>query len=232
MALTSFNLAHCRGSRLRSGHVFAILIRGKGQNFCKRRHFCIDNMAMASARLRKAFKYPTDDESEPDELDEEHQEKLIAALQAEDAQKNELYRKAFLAIPVAGGAVFIYTVLFESTTAQQRLIAVLSLFSLACTAYILHFMPLRAPERKGKKPVYQVDAEKGPLERYLIYLNGALAALLLVTSMVSWRKGDGGTAWRQALPAIIYGLTMVVRQQLAPMDFEDLQKAKYNYKGA
>ncbi|KYG50324.1 hypothetical protein M433DRAFT_56080, partial [Acidomyces richmondensis BFW] len=158
------------------------------------------------ARLRKAFKYPTDDESEPNEMDEEHQEKLIADLQAEDAQKNKLYRTAFLSIPAAGGIFFIYTFFFESDTAQQRLIAGLSLSSLACTAYILHFMPLQAPERKGKKPIYQIDAEKGPVERYLISLNMALAILLLVASAVSWRKGNGGKAWREALPSIIYGL--------------------------
>lgn len=31
---------------------------------------------------------------------------------------------------------------------------------------------------------------------------------------------------------VILGLTLFVRQQLAPLDLEELQKARYEYKGA
>ena len=186
---------------------------------------------MATARLRKTFKYPSDDEDDPDELDEEHQERLIADLQAEDKARNELYRKLYLAIPAAAALFFLYA-FFASRNAQQRLIALLSLSSLGCTAYMLHFMPLEAPARKGKVPQYKLDAAKGPVERYLVYLNAALAGILLLASTVSWRKGANAEAWQQALPAIIFGLTIFVRHQLAPLDLEDLQKAKYDYKGA
>ncbi|TKA78175.1 hypothetical protein B0A55_03904 [Friedmanniomyces simplex] len=187
---------------------------------------------MATTRLRHAFKYPSEDEDEPDELDEEHQEKLIADLQAADARRNELYRRLFLIVPLVGALHFIYAFIFSSTTAQQRLIALLSLSSVLCTAYILHFMPLRAPERKGKTAMYKLDAMSGPVEQYLAYLNAALAALLLLVASLSWRRGAHENAWRESLPAIIFGLTMFVRQQLAPLDLEDLQKAKYQLKGA
>ncbi|USW58479.1 hypothetical protein Slin15195_G117980 [Septoria linicola] len=186
---------------------------------------------MAAARLRKTFRFPTENDDEPGDLDEEHQEKLIADLEAEDTAKNELYRQAFLSIPLLGMLVFVYTFLIAST-ARQRLIAILGISSLACTGYILHFQPLERPERKGKKPVYQVEAEKGPVDRYLVYLNAGLALLLELDAFVSWRQGRVDDAWRESLPAIIMALTMFARQQLAPLDLEDLQKARYELKGA
>ncbi|KAK3722791.1 hypothetical protein LTR37_002363 [Vermiconidia calcicola] len=188
---------------------------------------------MASTRLRKAFRYPSesDSDNEVDELDEEHQERLIAELQIQDAQKNDLYRKAFLAIPLLGGLFFLYTFFIASST-RQRLIALLSTSSMICTAYILHFQPIKARDRKGKRPMYRVEADNGPVEKYLVYLNAALAGLLLVASALSWRRGLGEDAWREALPAIIFSLMMFVRQQLAPLDLEELQKARYDFKGA
>lgn len=155
---------------------------------------------MATTRLRKTFHYPSDSDSEPDELDEEHQERLIATFQAEDAQKNELYRNAFLSIPLISALFFLYTFIIAST-ARQRMIALLSVSSMISTAYILKFMPIEAPDRKGKRPVYQIEAGKGPVERYMVYLNAALAGLLLLAAALSWRKGLGHDAWREALPA-------------------------------
>ena len=187
---------------------------------------------MASTRLRHAFKYPSEDEDEADELDEEHQERLISELQAADAQRNELYRNIFVAIPLLAGLYFVYNFVFSSSTAQQRLIALLSLSSTVCTSYILHFMPLQAPARKGKTAVYKLDAAKGPVEQYLATLDGALTGLLLLAAGLSWRRGAYDAAYREALPVILFCLTMVVRQQLAPLDLEELQKAKYDYKGA
>lgn len=155
---------------------------------------------MATTRLRKTFHYPSDSDSGADELDEEHQEKLIDSFQAEDALKNELYRNAFLSIPIISALFFLYIFVIAST-ARQRLIALLSISSLISTAYILKFLPIEAPERKGKRPIYQVEADKGPVERYMVYLNAVLAGLLLLAAALSWRKGLGDDAWREALPA-------------------------------
>lgn len=187
---------------------------------------------MATTRLRQTFRYPSDDDSEPDELDEEHQEILIASLQEEDARKNAFYRKAFLAVPLTSVLFFLYTLVLDTRTAQQALLAILGLSSLACSAYILHFMPLQLPEPKGKTPQYRLDAAKGPMERYLLLLNAGLAGLLLLAAAVSWRKGAGADGWREALPAMILAMTVFVRRQTAPLDLEELQKAKYDYKGA
>ncbi|KAK3111419.1 hypothetical protein LTR53_013371 [Teratosphaeriaceae sp. CCFEE 6253] len=185
-----------------------------------------------TTRIRHAFRYPSEDEDEPEELDEEHQEQLISELSAADAQRNELYRRVFLAVPLLAALYFVYAFAFSSKTAQQRLIALLSMSSLLCTAYILHFMPLQAPARKGKTPMYKLDAAKGPVEQYLATLNAALAGVLLLAAGLDWRRSALERAYREALPAIVFASTMVVRQQLAPLDLEELQKAKYDYKGA
>ncbi|KAK0268637.1 hypothetical protein LTR35_015372 [Friedmanniomyces endolithicus] len=164
---------------------------------------------MATTRLRHAFRYPSEDEDEPDELDEEHQEKLIADLQTADTQRNELYRLFTLVIPLVSALYFIYIAIFGS-----------------CTAYLLLFMPPQAPVRHGNNTAaHQRDAMDGPIKQYLAYLSAALATLLLLAAVLSWRRGVYEEALRQALPAVVFGLTMFVRQQLAPLDLEDLQKA-------
>ncbi|KAK4496326.1 hypothetical protein PRZ48_012306 [Zasmidium cellare] len=185
-----------------------------------------------TSRLRKAFRYPSEDDDSNSDLDEEHQEKLIEDLQTQDAASNDLYRKAFISIPLSGALFFLYSLLIASKTAQQRLLALLSLTSLLCTAYILHFQPLQRPDRKGKKAVYKIEAEKGPLETYLIPLNAGLVGLLQLAAVLSWSRGEAEAAWRQSLPALIYGLSMFVRWQLAPVDLEELKGARYELKGA
>lgn len=152
---------------------------------------------MATARLRKTFHYPSESDSDED-LDDEHQEKLIQDLQSQDKKNNTLYRQLFLIIPASSSIFFLYT-LVTSRSANETTLALLSLSSLGCTAYILQYMPVEALERKGKRAVYAVEADKGPVERWLIVLNAVLAGLLLVAAIVSWRKGRGEEAWRRAL---------------------------------
>ena len=52
---------------------------------------------MATTRLRKAFKYPSEDsDSEPEGVDEEEQEELIKQYIEQDAKKTEGYKVTFL----------------------------------------------------------------------------------------------------------------------------------------
>lgn len=188
----------------------------------------------ASARLRKTFQYPSSDDSlsEPDELDEEHQEKLIHDLALSDAAKNALYRKIFLALPLFAILVALYSFTTTASGARGRLLALLSATSCACSAHLLHFLPIEKVERKGKVPQYRVDAAKGPVERYLPWLNGLLVGLLGLASLLSFRRGNVEDAWREALPGLIFGIILFARQLLAPLDLEELQRARYDLKGA
>ncbi|KAI6871014.1 hypothetical protein D0864_13659 [Hortaea werneckii] len=188
--------------------------------------------ASASTRLRRTFHYPSESDSEPDDLDEEHQEQLISSLQDQDAAKTDFYRKAFLSIPLTAALFFLYTLVFNARSAQQVLLTILSLSSVLCTAYILLFMPVQRPERKGKIPLYKIDAASGPVDKYLVYLNAALAGILLLASGASWKHRALEEAWREALPSIVMALTMIARQLLAPVDIEELRMRMYDYKGA
>ncbi|KAK5110711.1 hypothetical protein LTR62_005588 [Meristemomyces frigidus] len=194
---------------------------------------------MAPSRLRKTFHFPSsaDSGSDPEDLDEEHQERLIHQLATSDAERNELYRRLFALVPGLGVLFFIYTALFAaSMKAQHRVLAVLGATSLCVTGYVLLFMPVERPSRrKGKMALYKVErmeVAKGPVKAYLIYLNAALAGVLLLAALLSTRKEAYEEAWRLALPSIVLGLTLVVRRLLAPLDLEELQRAQYDYKGA
>lgn len=155
---------------------------------------------MATQRLRRAFRYPSEDEISPDEMDEEQQEQLITDLQTQDVARTSFYRIAFLANPLLA-ALFFATDFITSSSALQRLKAFISLSSLLVTAYVIHFMPLGAVDTKGKKPVYLADAAKSPIERYLPLLNGVLVGVLLVGALSSLRTGDTPESLRQAAPA-------------------------------
>lgn len=199
---------------------------------------------MASTRLRKTFRYPSESDSEPDDLDEEHQEALLTSLKTQDDAKNALYRKLYLSIPLLATLYFFGTI-FTATSARKRLLSLLSLSSLLSTAWILHFLPIQTPGRKGRR------MEKSPVERYILRLDAGLAGLIFLSALASWRRGAVEDAWKEALPGgmllcglesdlvvadfmlvVIFLLTMFVRQQLAPIDLEELQKARYELKGA
>jgi hypothetical protein len=192
----------------------------------------------AASRLRSAFRYPSDDsdsDSSPVEMDEEHQERLIDSLASEDAAKTSLYRDLFLAIPGAGALFFLYSCFFLAGSARERLFALLALTSLVGTGYTLRFIPVKreSERKKGKRALYQIEADKGgPIERYLVVILAVLVALLQLAAAVSWNKGDREKAYKESLPAVVFVLTMVVRLQLRPLDMEELQKARYEFKGA
>ena len=51
---------------------------------------------MATARMRKTFAYPdSENESEPEGIDETEQEQLIDQLRQSDAERTELYKVYF-----------------------------------------------------------------------------------------------------------------------------------------
>lgn len=179
------------------------------------------------AALRKTFKYPTEDSSDDGDLDDEHQERLIETLRTTSAASDAFYRKLFLVLPLVAALFSLYTFLTE-----RRLTALLSLSSLACTAYTLHYMPLSPKDKKGKTAMYKVNAAKGPIEQYLPLMNVGMVGLLSLAAMVHWRRGLGVIAMREALAGIVWAVAMYVRWEARGMDMEELEQRKYGLKGA
>lgn len=196
--------------------------------------------SMATSRLRKTLKYPSEDDgSSSSELDEEQQEKLITQLDATDARRNALYRKLFLIIPCLT-SIFFLVAFVTAGTARQRLFSILSITSAACTSYILYFQPVdKKPPAKAQYGnaggVYRTErpvVQEGPIDQYLILLNAALATVLQLAALLSWRKGNADDALRESLPLMTFGLMLFVRDQLAPVDLDELHTARYELKGA
>lgn len=201
---------------------------------------------MATARLRKVFRYPDDNEHEPSELDEEEQEKLIADLQQHDATNSQIYTIVFSFIPI-GGALYFLSIVYNARSFMKSLAALLSALSLAATAYVLLMLPLGSQDKKGKKPVYVAQQEVSLVNRAAIYLIAACSGLLGASAIVSWWKGSHQHAVQEALPLgrsplytpttllispVIFAFTMYVREQLRPLAWQELRQARYELKGA
>lgn len=178
------------------------------------------------AALRKTFKYPSEDSSD-NELDEEHQEQLIDELRARSKASDAFYRKLFLVVPLIAGIFSLYTFLTE-----RRITSLLSLSSLVCTAYTLHYMPLKPEDKKGKTAMYKVHAAKSPLEQYLPILNAGMVGLLTIAAVVSWKRGFGEIAVREALAGVVWVVAMYVRWEARGVDLGELESRKYGLKGA
>ncbi|KAK4087415.1 hypothetical protein Purlil1_8263 [Purpureocillium lilacinum] len=109
----------------------------------------------ATARLRRTFRYPNDSDSdggEPDAMDEQEQESLIANLVAENTSRNETFRLGLLALPLLSTLPYLIH-MFAShrrgapesapsgSSTSANLVCLLALTSLLATAYLLHRLP-------------------------------------------------------------------------------------------
>lgn len=182
----------------------------------------------SSSRLRRAFQYPDSDDSSDADLDEEHQERLISHLQAEDARKNAFYRKAFTAIPVFAAAYFLFSMLFLARSARERFIALLCASSLGVSAYTIWI----GEEKDEENRRLVVGDSRGPLERFFPMMNMVFAGVLGVAAVVNWRGGRGEEAVREVLPAVVMWGSWVVRGWLRPVDLKTLEERRFGLKGA
>ncbi|GAB7330194.1 hypothetical protein MBLNU13_g01858t1 [Cladosporium sp. NU13] len=191
---------------------------------------------MATTRLRRTFAYPTDsDNDDPPDLDEEHQEQLLTTLQSQDEATSTIYRHLFLALPVLTSLAYMPALAWASG-ATETFVALLSVSVPALAACILYFYPIEVPGNHGLRSLYggsgrgETLGGVKPGVRYLIVLGASLAVMVLLQSGVLWRAVDSEV--RAVVPAVVYFLTLFVRQQLAPVDLEELRKARYELKGA
>ncbi|KIW13377.1 hypothetical protein PV08_08565 [Exophiala spinifera] len=99
---------------------------------------------MNTTRLRKAFKYPSDDEgtdASHDEMDEQEQESLLKRLRASESSTNAQYTLIFTALPLIVTLPFAWY-LFIATSRIMALLCLLSITSLGSSAYIMSCMPV------------------------------------------------------------------------------------------
>lgn len=161
---------------------------------------------MATTRLRRTFRYPTDSDSDdPADLDEEHQESLLKDLQSQDEATSTLYRHLFLALPVMTSLAYIPS-LFSASNATTTILALLEIAAPALAAYVLYFYPVGVPGRHSYSLFYVVfglnEDPRGvqPWERLLIVFGGVLAGLLVLRFGVSWWGGNGEEGLWVGLP--------------------------------
>lgn len=98
---------------------------------------------MATTRLRKTFKYPSEDEASDsrDDLDEEEQEQLISSLQSQSQSSNALYTIVFTLLPLLISPLYFYHMALSGTTpARLKLLCLLSLTSLLASSFSMFFL--------------------------------------------------------------------------------------------
>ncbi|KAE9978001.1 hypothetical protein EG328_007217 [Venturia inaequalis] len=187
-----------------------------------------------TTRLRKAFKYPTDEESDsqPEDLDEEEQEVLIKTFIDNDAAKTEAYKKAFLFLPILSLLLYAPALLPPSSTTFLR--TLLSITSLSLTTYALHLLPTRSQTQKTTPDTTRYSSEIGPLKKYLDHLNAGLSVVLLLFALRAKQKGEGAEEelYLSLLPGVVFLVVYVARGQLRPVDVGELERLRYGYKGA
>ncbi|KAL2355734.1 hypothetical protein BJ546DRAFT_643415 [Cryomyces antarcticus] len=184
---------------------------------------------MATSRLRNAFKYPTDSDSDdpPEGIDEEEQEKLIRNFRQRDEASRKFYTNVFLALPL------VLVVSLLPSLVKRPLTTILSISSLLSTAYILYSIPLRKPNPKSKRPIFPIHG-MGPVEKYLTSLNGALCGILGLAGAGKVVLGSGGYAggWELLVPGVVFATIMFARRQMGSIDVAALERLRYQYRGA
>ncbi|KAF2809547.1 uncharacterized protein BDZ99DRAFT_571345 [Mytilinidion resinicola] len=200
---------------------------------------------MATARLRHAFRYPTESDSDepPEGIDEQEQETLITHLSTTDATQTLLYTRLLLSLPLTPTLLYLPTLL-RPTSLSSWLSALFTITSLLAAAYILYYLPLppassapKPPRQRNQNPNphahLDIEGEsESPLRRYIVYLNGTLVVVLALRELSSgrgWREGMAGGGY---VPGFVYGVVLFARTQLRAVDVGVLEGLRYRYKGA
>ncbi|KAK1832671.1 hypothetical protein QBC39DRAFT_329637 [Podospora conica] len=212
--------------------------------------------ANTTARLRRTFHYPADDNAPSDDddipsiMDEQEQESYIQTLTAQNATRNLTFTRLLLILPFLASLPHLLSLFRPSPAAPSppRLLALLALTSLAATAYLLLTLPPTktgitrldnrvASAREPHRPV----TDDGPLARYLPYLTPVLAGTVAV---VGWMHGmpypgsrHGWAALCGAagnLPAVVHWAVVVAKVVMAEVEpgLGELEGLRYGYKGA
>lgn len=102
----------------------------------------------ASARLRKTFRYPSEDEADDrnplEVMDEQEQESLITTLSNQNSLRNSQFRSLLLLIPAIASVPYLLSLFAPSPSQRGRssaMFSLLALTSLAATTFLTVKLP-------------------------------------------------------------------------------------------
>jgi hypothetical protein len=176
------------------------------------------------------------------------QEQLLTKLRKSESSTNSFYTAIFTGLPCVVTLPFLWY-LSLSTTRPMALLCLLSITSLASSAYVMYFVPVShtagassssassSVARTAQRPVLPVaGGEESPVNQYLPYLNAFICALLLLASWGYSSRTDvpEGLWLFLLLPAVVCGMVFVARRSIGDIQagLGELQGLKYDYKGA
>ncbi|EXJ58624.1 hypothetical protein A1O7_06051 [Cladophialophora yegresii CBS 114405] len=205
---------------------------------------------MDSTRLRKAFKYPPDDDGDGSQeaMDEEEQEHLLQNLQASETSTNEIYTTVFTCLPLVIVLPFLWY-LFRSTSGTMVLLCLLGITSLVSSAYIMYMVPVSTTlgslsnltriarrDYSGSRTSFLLTSDQSPINQYLPYLNAFICALLFLASWGYLSRSDvpEGLWLFLLLPGLIFGMVFMAKRSMAEIEtgLSELRGMRYQYKGA
>ncbi|OJJ71488.1 hypothetical protein ASPBRDRAFT_126880 [Aspergillus brasiliensis CBS 101740] len=192
---------------------------------------------MATARLRRAFRYPDDsgdDEHSREELDEEaEQERVIEQLKSLNEKRNSEYSIVFAAIPLFSSFAFIAPILSGSSSLSERCLSLLGVLSLLVTAYIMKYLPLERPDPKGKRPMTTPHG-MASIQRCILPVNAAICVLLALV-YASQPRAQSSLEIQPVtylVPGAMFAAVLVARKVMLSVDLRTLENLRYEYKGA
>lgn len=173
--------------------------------------------------------------------------KVINPFQCVTFISSDKMQRAFLAIPLISAVAFLPPLLSASST-QRKFIALLSISSLLCTAYLLFFLP--ESEATGKR--MNTRGPPGPLLQHGPYLNGVLSFMIGLSALtMDDKRMDHDGFWLLCLLPVgkcsefhigckaahlrypvAFTVAAAFQYTIRSVDIESLERLKYPYKGA
>src|SRR5215471_9483691 len=106
----------------------------------------------------------------------------------------------FTVLPLISAVALLPFILSSHpTTWTQRLLSSLSIASLLSTGYLMKFMPLQRPDRKGKRPIRDIEAEESRaalvIKKNLTSLNAGICLILAVGSYWLRARLNSSAPW-------------------------------------
>ncbi|OKL59045.1 hypothetical protein UA08_05787 [Talaromyces atroroseus] len=200
-----------------------------------------------AATLRRTFRYPDDEDESHDrsarqELDEEEQDDIIQNLHQKNDTDNRFYLTVFTVVPLIAAIAYIPALVSSSVAVGQRLIYVVCIISLLVTAYIMQSSGSLHPSRTNRRhddlrppsvtnPRWFPAALDGINRRCLVYANSALCGLLALGSLLRIVDTQRGSVL-YLLPAVFLAIIFLARRVTTEVDIGELEKLRYEYKGA